>query len=65
MPTDLHVSYEFLAERTPPGKTFTAYLAEGEAAWNPASTKRLLYGPAVVTYTHHVDGGWHAHVEEA
>jgi len=26
-------------------------LAEGERAWNPASTKRLIYGPCEVEYT--------------
>lgn len=29
----------------------------GDTAWNPASTKHVIDGPARVTYTRHVDGG--------
>lgn len=32
-------------------------LAEGDSAWNPASTSRAIYGPATVIYTRYVDGG--------
>lgn len=34
-----------------------ATLAEGDSAWNPASTKHVLYGPSVVTYDRAPDGG--------
>jgi len=37
-------------------------LAAGEAAWNPASTSRCLYGPALVIYTRYPDGGVEAKV---
>ena len=32
-------------------------LKEGDSAWNPASTKRELYGPATVLYRKAPDGG--------
>jgi hypothetical protein len=32
-------------------------------AWNPASTKRSIYGPAVVEYTLHPDGGVTAYLD--
>lgn len=32
-------------------------LADLAAAWNPASTKRKLYGPAVIEYVQYPDGG--------
>lgn len=35
-------------------------LAEGDTAWNPASTRDLIMGPVQVTYTEYADGGIHA-----
>lgn len=32
-------------------------LEEGDSAFNPATTKHNLYGPAVVTYEKYPDGG--------
>lgn len=34
----------------------TVYLSEGDTAWNPASTKHLIYGPTTVLYERHQDG---------
>ena len=34
------------------------------AAWNPASTKRMIYGPAVIEYVLHTDGGVTATIME-
>lgn len=31
-------------------------LREDETAWNPASTKRVIYGPATVTYEKYPSG---------
>lgn len=39
-------------------------LADLAAAWHPASTKRRLYGPAVIEYVLHNDGGVTATVQE-
>jgi len=36
---------------------FDAVLLASDQAWNPASTKRLIYGPGVVAYERHADGG--------
>ena len=35
----------------------TLQLTQGQAAWNPASTTSLIYGPALLVYTFHADGG--------
>lgn len=32
-------------------------LGKGDTAWNPASTKHVIYGPARVTYVRAPDGG--------
>lgn len=40
----------------------TVTLTGEDSAWNPASTKRVIYGPAKVTYTQHADGGVDAEV---
>ena len=40
------------------------FLAQGDKAWNPASTSREIYGPAEVRYTQHVDGSIAAMVIE-
>lgn len=37
-------------------------LGPQDSAWNPASTKRDVYGPATVRYLEHVDGGFEAMV---
>jgi len=42
----------------------TVNLQEGERAWNPTSTKRMLYGPALVDYVLHPDGGVTATVRD-
>jgi hypothetical protein len=38
-------------------------LVKGETAWDPSSTKRLIEGPATVTYIEWKDGGLDAKVE--
>lgn len=39
------------------GRTVTELaLAEGETAWNPASTKGPLFGPSTLVYDNHVSG---------
>lgn len=35
-------------------------VSEGGCAWNPASTKRMIYGPAAIKYVLHPDGGVNA-----
>ena len=35
----------------------TVTLKAGDTAWNPASTKHVIHGPARVRYTIHPDGG--------
>jgi hypothetical protein len=47
---ELNAQGSFPAEKT-------VVLAEGDSAWNPASTKHDLYGPCTIVYTMHVDGG--------
>lgn len=42
----------------------TVTLEAGDTAENPASTSRLIYGPAIVTFDRAPDGGIIAHVEE-
>ena len=39
-------------------------LDESDTAWQPGSTKRVIYGPAVVTYEIAPDGGASATVED-
>jgi len=36
---------------------FEAEIADMAAAWNPASTKRMLYGPMKLVYVLHPEGG--------
>ena len=36
---------------------FRIRLHPGDTAWNPASPERPVYGPGVMTYTRHADGG--------
>jgi hypothetical protein len=38
-------------------------LDEGDSAWQPGSTKRVIYGPGVVMYQQAPDGGIDATVE--
>ena len=38
-------------------KRATVLLLRGDTAWNPASTKGVIYGPATVTYERGPDGG--------
>ena len=40
-----------------PGTPIAFNVLRGESAWNPASTKRALHGPARVSYVRHPDGG--------
>lgn len=35
---------------------------DGATAWNPASTNKVISGPARVVYTQFRDGGWQATV---
>jgi hypothetical protein len=39
-------------------------LNEGDTAWQPGSTKRVLYGPLIVNYQEAPDGGVDATTEE-
>lgn len=39
-------------------------LEYGDKAWNPASTKKMLRGPCVVTYVSYPDGGVEAVVRD-
>lgn len=39
-------------------------LQEGESAWQPGSTKRVIWGPCIVNYQSAPDGGVDAHTEE-
>lgn len=32
-------------------------VSEGSWAWNPASTKGVIWGPVVIRYTQYPDGG--------
>lgn len=47
--------------RRPPSKC-EFVLTVHDCAWNPASTKHLIHGPARVTYERFVDGGVKAEV---
>ena len=38
-------------------------LNKNESAWNPASTRHAIWGPARVTYIQYPDGGVNAKVE--
>lgn len=44
-------------------RTYTVSLSREETAWNPASTKTVINGPAIVTYTEYQDGGIVCNVE--
>jgi hypothetical protein len=35
----------------------TVNVSKGETAWNPASTKHVLYGPLTIRYEFYRDGG--------
>lgn len=37
------------------------HLEPGQSAWNPASTRHLLYGPADLVYRRYPDGGVEVH----
>jgi hypothetical protein len=41
----------------------TVKLTENDTAWNPASTKHVIYGPAEVTYERGPGGGVSAFVD--
>jgi hypothetical protein len=41
----------------------TVTLGKADTAWNPASTKHVIYGPASVTYERAPDGGITAYVD--
>jgi hypothetical protein len=43
----------------------TIYLTKGDSAWNPASTKNLIYGPAEVMYEEMPDGAINAYIDGA
>jgi hypothetical protein len=43
----------------------TVTLWRNDTAWNPASTKRDIYGPARIEYTQGPDGGVDAAVSDA
>lgn len=43
----------------------TVVLQKDETAWNPVSTKHLIYGPATVTYERGPDGGVSAYITAA
>lgn len=43
-------------------QTASLELDDGDTAWNPASTKGVINGPAVVVYVRYRDGGVTARV---
>lgn len=42
----------------------TINIGKGDAAWNPGSTKRMIDGPAKITYCEYSDGGFDAVVAD-
>jgi hypothetical protein len=38
-------------------RTWTVGIGASDTAWNPASTKHVISGPATLTYTQYPDGG--------
>lgn len=44
-------------------KQVVVKVANGASSWDPASTKRAIYGPATVVYSLFSDGGIHAEVQ--
>lgn len=44
-------------------RVYTVVLEDGDAAWNPATTKWLIHGPVRVIYRQHADGAIDAAVE--
>jgi hypothetical protein len=40
----------------------TVTVSDGQTAWDPSSTKRVLYGPLTVQYVFHTDGAVDARV---
>jgi hypothetical protein len=61
--TSTAVAYAF-SQREGKPKVFRVSLAKGESAWNPASTKNLVYGPADLVYRQYADGGVELSVRE-
>lgn len=45
-------------------RAVTLRLQAGDTAWNPASTKGPIPGPAKVHFMQYPDGGWEARTEE-
>lgn len=58
------VLYQLAAAGDECPRTTTIELKTGDACWNPASTKSLLYGPSTVTFTQHAHGGIDVDVRE-
>ena len=58
-----HITRHLVESKLNDSGQFYGTLAELESAWNPASTKHPIWGPAKVTYVQHIEGGWSVHVE--
>lgn len=43
-------------------RTITVRVGAGDRAWNPATTRSSIFGPAVVSYVEYADGGYRASV---
>lgn len=58
------VTFEYVEANLDENGGLEVFIGERESAWNPASTKGPLYGPAQIRYRRFPDGGWHAVVTE-
>jgi hypothetical protein len=52
-----HVMVALARGGDPAPRRYRLGLGARDTAWNPASTKRPISGPATVTYTQYPDGG--------
>lgn len=60
-----HISADsILRQLRQPGALVIA-IGQSDTAWNPASTSRVISGPASLTYRSHADGGILLQVGEA
>lgn len=53
-----------MADDLTDGCPFSYSLKKGDTAWNPSSTKKLVYGPCKITYRRYGDGGYTATIED-
>lgn len=59
-----HVRLALARGGDPYPRRYRLALGAGDTAWNPASTKEVISGPATVTYTEYADGGIEVQVGE-